>query len=49
MFMFMEVYCRNGVVLFICFFDAWNILVLVDASPHLHSGGIKVELLCVKH
>jgi len=34
----MEVYCRNGVVLFICCFDAWSILVLVHATPHVHSG-----------
>jgi hypothetical protein len=44
-----ELYCRNGMVLFICFFDAWNILVVVHASPHLQSGGIKVKLLCVEH
>lgn len=34
----MEVYCQNGVFLFICCFDAWNILVLVHTTPHLHSG-----------
>jgi len=35
-----EVYCQNGVILFICCFDAWNISVLVRATPQLHSGGM---------